>query len=126
VRWTVEHAATEFGLDRRTLAKRIREKSIEEGGDGKFSTHAICEAVFGADPRIDKDREQAKNFRLKNEELQRERIPHDVIDAVDNETFQAIAAGLKNAKGKALTPDLINELFASFRSMPAKRLRSRG
>jgi hypothetical protein len=40
-----------------------------------------------------------------------------VLDAID-ETFQSIGATIKAAKGKKLTPDLINELFDKFRLDP--------
>ena len=47
IRWTLEKAATEFGLDRTTLSKRITSSGITAGDDGKFGTLQICSAVFG-------------------------------------------------------------------------------
>ena len=47
IRWTLEKAAMEFGLDRTTLSKRITTAGIVAGEDKKFSTAQICEAVFG-------------------------------------------------------------------------------
>jgi hypothetical protein len=43
----LEQAAGEFGLDRKTLRKRIRQAGIEPGQDGKFSIRQMCEVVFG-------------------------------------------------------------------------------
>ncbi len=114
-RWTIEHAATEFGIDRRTLAKRLRSGSIESGKDGKYSTLDICKAVFGDDPRNEVAREQARNFRLKNDALARERIPIGDIDAVWDPVLQNTAACLKEHKGKVLTEELINEIFTRLR-----------
>lgn len=47
IRWTIEQASNEFGLDRQTLAKRINNGGILPGDDKKFSTADICRAVFG-------------------------------------------------------------------------------
>lgn len=115
VRWTVEHAATEFGLDRRTLTALLRKRELEPGDDRRYSTRAICQAVFGENPRDEKDREQATNFRIKNDELRRLRIPIADTDVVWKAIFQSVAAALKSAKGKPLTTELINSIFALFR-----------
>lgn len=45
IRWTVEHAASEWGIDRKTLAKYIRVSGVVTGTDGKFSTRDIDRAV---------------------------------------------------------------------------------
>lgn len=115
LRWTTEHAATEFGLDRRTLAKRLRALSIEPGRDRKYGTLDICKAVFGDDPRNEVAREQARNFRLKNDTLAEERIPIGDIDAVWDPVLQNTAACLKEHKGAVLTEELINEIFTRLR-----------
>lgn len=115
VRWTVEHAATEFGLDRRTLAKRIRTAGIPAWGDGKFSTQDILRALYGDDPGKEKDREQAEHFRLKNQELRHERVPVQDAEEVWDATFQAIAGTLKSHKGKLLTQEVINAIFRLIR-----------
>src|SRR4051812_24982663 len=90
VRWTVEHAATEFGLDRRTLAKRLRDESIEPGGDGKFSTRDICDALFGMNPRDMKDRQHAELLRVQTENAKKERMPLVLVLAVWDSVLQAI------------------------------------
>jgi hypothetical protein len=58
IRWTVERAASEFQIDRKTLTKRIRAGDVRPGADGKFSTEQICAAVFG-----DYRREQLRELR---------------------------------------------------------------
>lgn len=45
-RWTIEHAASEFGIDRRTLTKQLAAKGILPGEDKQFSTREICEAIY--------------------------------------------------------------------------------
>ena len=46
IRWTIDKAASEFGIDRKTLANRIRAGGISPGDDARFSTKDICRAVF--------------------------------------------------------------------------------
>jgi hypothetical protein len=47
IRWTIEAAAREFGLDKETLTKRIVAGGVLAGADKMFSTRDICSAVFG-------------------------------------------------------------------------------
>lgn len=47
IRWTIEQASNEFGLDRQTLAKRITSAGILAGADKRFTTSDICSAVYG-------------------------------------------------------------------------------
>ena len=46
-RWSPDHAAREFGCDRRTIEKNLARESIEPGEDGKFSTAQIVSVMFG-------------------------------------------------------------------------------
>lgn len=120
IRWTVDHAATEFGRDRKTIARKLREASIPEGQDGKFSTLDLCQALFeSANARDEKDTQQAENFRLKNEELRRQRIPKEDVLALWDGYLQSLAVQIKSAKGQTLTEELINALFAEIRKAPA-------
>lgn len=68
IRWTIELAASEFGLDRRTLTSRIRQLGLEPGKDRKFSTRDIAAAVFGDydAERIRKTKEEADKLALAN------------------------------------------------------------
>jgi hypothetical protein len=47
IRWTIDVAAGEFGINRATLAKRIRESGMLPGKDQKFSTKEIFKAISG-------------------------------------------------------------------------------
>jgi hypothetical protein len=71
IRWTIEHAASEFGIDRKTLASRIKTGSILLGDDGKFSTRQITQAIFtdGEAARASLAISQKENFDLRNKKL---------------------------------------------------------
>lgn len=47
IRWTQEHAASEFAINPRTLSARIKQLGILPGDDGKYSTKEMAAAVFG-------------------------------------------------------------------------------
>ena len=68
IRWTAEKAASEFGINPRTLTKNLRQASIEVGKDGKFSTAQICAAVFGdrESEELRKVREEADKVAIHN------------------------------------------------------------
>lgn len=120
IRWTVELAASEFQIDRRTLAKRIRGADIRPGTDGKFSTEQICAAVFGDYRReqLREMKERADKLELENQCTRRERIPLQIVSDTEDQVFKAIA-GIIKASG--LPVDAVNEIFAQFRDIP-KRL----
>lgn len=71
LRWTVERAALEFGIDRKTLTKRIAARGITPGDDGHFSTREICGAAFsdGEVARAALAVSQTENYDLKNKAL---------------------------------------------------------
>ncbi len=68
IRWTIENAALEFGLDRKTLTGRIKTSGVEIGEDGKFSTTQICRAAFGDidGEKLRKTTEEADAIALSN------------------------------------------------------------
>ncbi len=71
IRWTIERAAVEFGIDRGTLSGRIHNRGILPADDGKFSTRDICIAVF-TDGKAARDKlatAQQENFNLRNKKL---------------------------------------------------------
>jgi phage terminase Nu1 subunit (DNA packaging protein) len=71
IRWTLEKAAVEFGIDRKTLAKKITTKGVMAGEDGKFSTREISTAIFsdGEAARASLAISQRENFDLRNKKL---------------------------------------------------------
>lgn len=68
IRWTKEKAATEFGINPRTLAGRLATQGIRPAADQRFSTSDICKAVFGDidGERLRLIREQADKASLEN------------------------------------------------------------
>lgn len=62
-------AADEFGVDRHSLAKRIKTTGIEPGPDGMFSTFDMGRAVYGDlhGEQLRKTREEADKLALANE-----------------------------------------------------------
>jgi hypothetical protein len=57
---------------------------------------------------------------LRAELIAKQRIPIDLVTSTLDQTLQAMAAILKAAKGKVLTVELINNIFADFRAIPSK------
>ena len=86
IRWTLEKAATEFGLDRATLSKRITTAGIVAGEDGKFSTAEICAAVFGdiEGEKLREKRHQANLLEMDEAERRGELLRKaEVYDQID-------------------------------------------
>jgi len=68
IRWTIEAAASEFGLDRKTLTSRIKTSDILPGTDGKYSTRDMHVAIAG-----DLESARIRKTRVECEILERER-----------------------------------------------------
>jgi phage terminase Nu1 subunit (DNA packaging protein) len=76
IRWTIEHAASEWGVDRKTLAKYIRVSGVVQGSDGKFTTRDIDRAINsdGEAARAALAISQKENFDLRNKKLSGELV----------------------------------------------------
>ena len=76
VRWTVNHAASEFGTTARTLSARLKELGLLPGQDDKFSTTQICKAIFddAEKQRVRSIKAQADHRELQNAEARKELI----------------------------------------------------
>ncbi|MEW6306759.1 MAG: hypothetical protein AB1705_25105 [Verrucomicrobiota bacterium] len=81
LRWSVNTAATEFEIDRRTLAKQIAGAGIAAGPDGKFSTREICQAIYDDErrERLREIKERADKLEMENAERRGELIDAEVI-----------------------------------------------
>ncbi len=68
IRWRINQAASEFGIDDETLSKRIKAAGILAEKDDCFSTSQICKAVFGdmEGERLRKTTEEADAIALSN------------------------------------------------------------
>ena len=76
VRWTIYAAAREFGIDHKTLSRRLTKLEQSPGADGRFSTHQIAAAVFGDKYAEDlrKTRLQADQIDMENQERRKELV----------------------------------------------------
>jgi hypothetical protein len=112
------------GRDRHGIPKRLENLPFTPGDKGAHlyeSTQALP-LIYTVDnleaARAKQALSQASLNAVREEDLRKQRIPRQlVLDAID-ETFQSIGSTIKAAKGKKLTPDLINELFDKFRLDP--------
>jgi len=64
VRWTIEGAASEFGLNPRTVAQRVKGAGVLAGSDGLFSSVDIHRAIWG-----DLDRERLRKVTEEADDL---------------------------------------------------------
>jgi multidrug resistance efflux pump len=113
-----------IGFDRRTITTRLKDLPVVDGEKGAllYESTAALPMLYKADnleaARAKQALSQASLNAVREEDLRKQRIPRQlVIDAID-ESFQAISATLKAAKGKKLTPERINELLDKLRLDP--------
>lgn len=113
IRWTIERAASDFGIDRKTLANRIRAGGIMPGEDEKFSTKQIAKAIYtdGEAARASLAISQKENFDLRNRKLAGELVdPKQCQQLWDNAMIamrQKIAdSKLSDAEKRELLKDL--------------------
>lgn len=111
MRWSVDLAGAEFGLDRRTVAKRLAQASIAPDTDGKFSTKQIVTAVF-SDAMRERQRlvkAQADLAEHQLAERQQQLFPKEMVMRVQGTIF----ANIRNRiLASNLTTQEQSELFA--------------
>jgi hypothetical protein len=81
IRWTVNRAADEFGLDRHALSGRLKRSDECPGPDNLFSTQQICRVVFG-----DLESERIREVRSKAD-LNEQQLRKQAGQLVDVEDF---------------------------------------
>jgi hypothetical protein len=76
LRWTLGLAATEYGLDRRTLSTRAKTSGEVPGLDGKFSTKQVAAIIYGdlAGEKLRKLRAEADLAEIERDALRKETI----------------------------------------------------
>jgi phage terminase Nu1 subunit (DNA packaging protein) len=47
IRWRINNAASEFGIDDETLSKRLKAMGVQAAEDGTFATIEVARAAFG-------------------------------------------------------------------------------
>lgn len=118
IRWTVEQAAREFEIDRRTLAKNLIAIDALPADDGRFSTGQITTAVFGDLERekIRRERADADLAEMKRDEKRRDLVPFAFVE----QTWSAVIAALRQEILAAkLMPDLEKRLLGNLRNLTA-------
>jgi hypothetical protein len=76
IRWTIELAASEFGVDRKTVTKGLKALDIEAGADGKYSTADIDKAIHGD---LDSERVQMVRAQRIGQEINNSRAIGEII-----------------------------------------------
>jgi hypothetical protein len=123
---SISRIANLTGKDRHTVAIRMSGLCFKDGTKGAklYESAEALAAVYSAgnleDARAKQALSQAALNTVREQILRKTRIPIEIVTQVMDEIFQSMAATLKAANGKTLSPELINELFAEFRSIPAK------
>lgn len=99
IRWSIGQAAAEFGLDHRTLTKRLARASIEPGGDGRFSTQQVTSVVWGDREAEELRRitEDADKLAIANRKARGELIPAESVYAWAEGIFVAIRQAILNS-----------------------------
>lgn len=100
VRWSVGQAAYEFGLDHRTLTKRLTRSSIEPGDDGRYSTQQITSVVWGdrESEELRKITEDADHMALKNRKERGDLVDIKVVFAHFEGVFVALRQHILSCK----------------------------
>jgi hypothetical protein len=114
------------GRDRHGIPKRLDNLPFTPGEKGAHlyeSTQALP-LIYAVDnleaARAKQALSQASLNAVREEDLRKQRIPIQIAVDANDQALQSFAATLKAAKHKKLTPDLINELLAKLRDVPAK------
>ena len=113
VRWNIESAAREFGINPRTLSARIRKEGLLPGKDKLFSTADICRAVFGdmEVERLRKTREEADKLALENDKTRGALVEADKVYKWAEGVFVALRQGiLASGLNETEKDELLGEL----------------
>lgn len=89
MRWTVSKAATEWGLDRRTLTARLKAAGLDAHKSKTFHTREISRAILGdlGAEKVRETRERANLLELERAELEKRLVPLDQVQAMISNTL---------------------------------------
>jgi hypothetical protein len=92
MKWTIHKAAAEWGVDRRTLAKRLTGAGLKVERNSQFTTQEITQAIVGDlnSERIRETRARADLLELERREKQRELVSLTEVQKMIFESFQPI------------------------------------
>ena len=114
------------GRHRQTIAKNLVNLLPVDGEKGAklYDSRQALPLIYAVDnleaARAEQARSQAALNKVREETLRKQRIPIEIVTSILDQTLQAMSATLKAAKDKVLTIELINQIFADFRAIPAK------
>jgi hypothetical protein len=114
------------GRDRKTIKQKLEGLSFANGEKGAhlYNSREVLPLIYAADnleaARAAQARSQASLNAYREEVLRKTRIPIHIVEEVMDETFQSIAAILKNeaSKGRPLIREIVNSMFEKFRNAP--------
>jgi hypothetical protein len=110
------------GKDRRTITTRLKDLAHVDGAKGAYLYEAseALELIYTPGGKADLDAKRCEQIDLDMEIKRKLRIPIGIPRVANDQALQSVAAHLKAAKGKKLTPELINNLLDKFREIPAQ------
>lgn len=93
MRWKINRAAPEFGVDRRTLAKRLADAGEAEGAGG-YTTRQILAALYGDldGEKLRKLSAEADLAEMERDEQARALIRADIVEGTWNEALTNLRA----------------------------------
>jgi hypothetical protein len=99
VRWTVNLAASEFGLDRRTVATRLKAAATVPASDGTFSTGQVAAAIYGdlAGEKLRKLRAEANIAVMKDLQLRGSLVPADMAESLWADAIVQVRVSVEQA-----------------------------
>jgi len=94
IRWSKWRAASEFGIDQKTLTGRLTRYGIEPGRDNNYTTKQICDAVFGDidNEKLRLTKEQADKLEIENAQSRGDLVKMSEIVDVMQRGLQAMTA----------------------------------
>lgn len=114
------------GKERRTITKQVEGLPFKEGEKCAhlYESAEALQKIYSAGSleaaRADHARTQADLNRIRQQELERKRIPIEAVEQTLEEITQALGSTIKAAEGQILTSAKINELFETFRDAPGR------
>lgn len=122
IRWTIEHASREFGLDKKTLSGRLKREGILPGTDGHWSTKQIVSAIHGdlESERIRKTRAEADQIEKENRKMDGELVDLDDLKIIFGKITASMVSVIMASKLSESEKDALRESLAKFVSPKGK------
>lgn len=122
---SINELADLTGKDRRTITQRLEQLDYEDGPKGAhlYDSRRALALIYGPvssgksldQAKTEQALESAQLARVRREELQKTRLPVEILAGLWDSAMQAAAATLKGTIGKVLTPAKANEILDKLR-----------